>query len=543
MRLEKFKSFLLCFSLANLLSIPAWQKLFSPDYAYRLYMDLPSQDLGAFNYFITILMTMGAVFLLGFSFFIGFHWIDSRQSKISRCLKNLAIVSLSLWMLNIVRYQTVVSAQWMQEHYLMTSLLSIALILLLICIYRYQDRFFQIVKTALLITSPFVLVTYFMAFDRAQHVYHYHNVSYPVAGTLVDSPRTHSKIIWIIFDELDLRIAFENRDENLSLPELDKFKDQSVFASNAYGGGHWTMVSVPSMLYGQNFVTVKPLSDSTLQLQNKNEIIHCSNELKSIFQSMREKNCNSAIAGCFHPYLRLFGGYLASCNSNWNNQKNGAWPSFAQIWKNLWDSFPGFRQLYCSSSQEEAILSAEIYTQTHTEFLDALKNPHIHFAFAHYLLPHPPAFYHAREERFCSAAESDYSGNLVLLDKTLSQIRQTLENIDEWESSTIVIVSDHGLRPTSQHCLSERDLAIISGDFDERVPLMIKMPFQQQELMYDRPVNTTAICGLLLGVAENQLKTAEDVANWLDVYPVKVPFSHLAQHSGITEGVFTSKKL
>ena len=38
------------------------------------------------------------------------------------------------------------------------------------------------------------------------------------------------RVLWLLMDELDLRLAFLERPDGIVLPELDRFQNQSVFA-------------------------------------------------------------------------------------------------------------------------------------------------------------------------------------------------------------------------------------------------------------------------------------------------------------------------
>ena len=45
------------------------------------------------------------------------------------------------------------------------------------------------------------------------------------------------RVVWIIFDEADYRMIFEQRPASLEMPEFDRLREESLSANNAISPG------------------------------------------------------------------------------------------------------------------------------------------------------------------------------------------------------------------------------------------------------------------------------------------------------------------
>ena len=91
----------------------------------------------------------------------------------------------------------------------------------------------KIISGALIIFSPFALLTLGQASWKAIESFG-ENTLMPnrTKMEVLDKPVSKlQRVIWILFDELDLRLAFINRPDNVNLPEFDQFRSQSLFAT------------------------------------------------------------------------------------------------------------------------------------------------------------------------------------------------------------------------------------------------------------------------------------------------------------------------
>jgi arylsulfatase A-like enzyme len=111
--------------------------------------------------------------------------------------------------------------------------------------------------------------------------------------------------------------------------------------------------------------------------------------------------------------------------------------------------------------------------------------------------------------------------NVVLLDRTLGEIRLTLEKAGMWDDSTILLTSDHSLRiglardrprPTWERALQ-------GVKQSREVPFLLKMAGQQEGFAYDAAMQTVVTKDLLLAIMKGEVRQPEQVALWLDHHP------------------------
>ena len=77
-----------------------------------------------------------------------------------------------------------------------------------------------------------------------------------------------------------------------------------------------------------------------------------------------------------------------------------------------------------------------------------LADPSINFLFLHMPIPHPYGFYDRSKETF-STKHTSYIDNLALADRYLAHIRQLLEQNNQWDSATVIVMGDHSWRTSS----------------------------------------------------------------------------------------------
>jgi len=80
--------------------------------------------------------------------------------------------------------------------------------------------------------------------------------SVPLAPPL-HVPDNQPRVVWIIFDETDYRLAFEKRPANVPLPEFDRLRHESLAAEHAYPPGDSTIISMPALITGRRLLQVR----------------------------------------------------------------------------------------------------------------------------------------------------------------------------------------------------------------------------------------------------------------------------------------------
>jgi arylsulfatase A-like enzyme len=141
------------------------------------------------------------------------------------------------------------------------------------------------------------------------------------------------------------------------------------------------------------------------------------------------------------------------------------------------------------------------------------------FVLLHLPVPHPWGIYDRHTGKFTTASSSSYTDNLALADKCLAGIRQTLEQTGQWDSSTVVVMGDHGWRTkqewkTSSFWTHEDEVASHGGQYDPRPAYLVKLPNQTTAGRVDTPYQTVNTRKLFDAIMAHQINTPADLTAW-----------------------------
>jgi hypothetical protein len=372
----------------------------------------------------------------------------------------------------------------------------------------------------------------------------------PPASAFVDKPLAPRlptmpgapRFLWIIFDELDQYLAFENRPKSVLLPEFDRLRAQSIFGTRASSPAGYTLLSMPELISGRFFAGADATGPDQLMLTSESgtEKLDWGRQ-KSVFSEARQAGFNTALIGWQHPYGRILNESLTDC----------AWQPGTVDNVEQYAEFPGIidsmRNRTRSQLQTVPFLQASGILGPETEERErriakftALKQQAVRLAadrnvglvLLHLPVPHPPGIYDRTRGKLSADDSNDYLDNLVLADRTLGEIRSAMEANGTWDGTTILVSADHPLRVTmwdEQSVWDNDEDAATGGKEHPYVPFLLKMPGSVKELEYTREFNSVLSHNLILAVLRNRLSAPLDVREWLDrqpSLPVKQPAGH-----------------
>src|SRR5579872_4351518 len=182
------------------------------------------------------------------------------------------------------------------------TIVGVGLLVVILC---WPDQLYRSLRAALLFLSPFVLLTFGQAGLDARHYdpagFQDKPLAQPIANR-TDNPR----VAWVVFDELDERITFDARPRDLQLPELDRFRNGSLHASEAFPPTGATLSSLPSLILGRKVKRVEKLGPSELRIGfgQSDAMVDWSTQ-PNVFSRARTMGLNTALAGWYHPYCRI----------------------------------------------------------------------------------------------------------------------------------------------------------------------------------------------------------------------------------------------
>jgi hypothetical protein len=442
--------------------------------------------------------------------------------------------------------QSLLTSSLPQIVFLWLWVLGLALVFILatILFHRLLFRRRQLIKLTtalLLIISPFILVTFGQATVQWISFRSGERFREDTAPALTQGAESGRRVLWIIFDEMDFRLSFSNRPSSVKLPAFDQLRNESVFAQNAYPPGGDTVLSLPSLITGRlvSWSHRTTANELMLTFADDNKTVPWSAQ-PSVFSRARTMGLNSALVGWYHPYCRIIGSSLTKCS--WGIASTGFLPDKAManlvsrsrdvpVTTAMFRIAEGAllpRSLRIFLASREGSLwrkyDLENYLNIQREALALVRDPNLQMIFLHYPIPHPPGIYDRSRHDFSLGSTSDYLDNLELADRVLSELRQEMEEAGLWESTTVLISSDHRLRADRvwqrhfiwQSPFTEVDPIVLNSVKDERVPFVLKLAGEKQGLSYEPPFNTVLSQDLILGLLTGEISKETEVAKWLD---------------------------
>lgn len=362
---------------------------------------------------------------------------------------------------------------------------------------------------------PLVPLTFGQSIWKALH---YDTSEYQVKlAPPIPNARELPRILWVICDEWDYSLTFEDRDPTLLLPQIDRLRGETLFASNAHPPGPATPISIPGYVTGRlvKDITYRGPRRLELRYRDADRPVFLDQE-PTIFGRVRAMGLNAAVVGWFHPYCRLFGNDLVSCD----------WWELAMQHNSMGRSFGAAFLGQPRSLVETTLLSPfgqslslKQHTATHDVILETAKeianNRQFQFVYVHLPTPHAPFAYNRKTGRFdlSNTPLMGYIDSLALLDRTLGELRQSMESAQTWDATTVLITTDHPYRQAS----------LLHGKFDPRIPFLLKLAGQHQGISYVTPFNTVLAQDLLLAILRGEVTDAAGAARWLDAHRSSEP--------------------
>ena len=342
------------------------------------------------------------------------------------------------------------------------------------------------------------------------------------------------RVLWLIFDELSEEVAFASRPRNLSLPNFDRLRAESLLATNAFPPAAHTTQSIPALLTGRLIEYVKPDGPDQLLLKFPDTTAPVSwRSQADIFTELRAGGVNSAVVGWYHPYCRVIGNRLVTCA--WEPVGLPTEPRRMNLTRRLLrqeaDALPLLP--FTGSLRERLLRHTEgDYRNPHLSAYDSLVksaasavgNTSLGLTFVHLPVPHPPYIYDRSKGVLDITAAHEYLDNLALADRSLGELREAMEQAGTWESTTILISSDHWWRTEYwqsvklENFWTSPDTHSAKDANDHRVPFLLKLAGAKTTAIYEAPFNTVLSHDLILEIMRGKITSAGQVAEWLDAH-------------------------
>jgi hypothetical protein len=342
-------------------------------------------------------------------------------------------------------------------------------------------------------------------------------------------------VVWIVFDELDQRAAFTARPEDLDLPELDRLRGESFFAANAFAPGEETRRTMASVLLGKQVSWARPAGPSELPCaidgaSGSDAVPDCWTTYRNLFEEVRDGGVNVGISGWYHPYCRIFRASVTACAwaglPYWYSAN--VFYSLDQQWENFVKPIP-IARLWLRPGARIRRSHLDAYEVIRETALQIVEDSSIGFALLHFPVPHHPDIYDPDRGELSVDDERSYFDNLALTDRTLGEMRATMEAAGLWDASVVVVTSDHWWRAIHRGdwgLLPEEEV-VFAGGLDRRIPFIVKFAGQHNPLFYPKRFNTILFHDLALEIFAERLSAAKELRAWLDANRSRAPIPYL----------------
>ncbi len=384
--------------------------------------------------------------------------------------------------------------------------LAIAALVTIVFFHRWAARAVILLLTALI---PFCAVTFGQAAWKAAHYDAAPFRNNPPAPMLAVSPNS-PRVLWVIADEWDYRLTFVDRHPGLALPELDRLRDTSLFADHAFPPGPETPISIPGYYSGKFVEHVRHEGARELLVayygDSRGEVPWSAQP--SVFDRARALGVNTALLEWYHPTCRVLNG-LGYCD--WwpmAMQHNSMGDTFWQILPNQTRSLFETNLLSVFGRSLSAVQQEGVYRAIMRQAERLSVDRNFGFTLVHLPIPHAPHAYDRRTGTFTlrNSPIAGYNDSLALLDRTVGELRRTMEKSGVWDCTTVLFTSDHGYRESEA----------LDGKTDPRIPYILKLASQREAVPYSPGFDTMLTADLLLSVLRGEITDSGSAKAWLD---------------------------
>jgi hypothetical protein len=497
-------------SLANLCFLRVWSELLTYSRADTFWMKMPPARID-FGAGIANVLSWGTLFGLLLNF-------RRRMPDRFRRYANIALLLFLVVPLNALR--GILSNQY---SYLKSPLFELVgqrgaltlgvggAVASAVVLFYFHRQLADAAQVALRILSPLVAFTLLQA-ALAMVRYDPRPFAYQPLQPLLTDPRPLPRVVWIIFDEWDFRLPFLDRLPGLSLPDVDRLRRESFFAQNAQPPGPGTPISMPGLITGRLVDQVRQEGPNELLLtyQGEHDPVPWSRQ-PNLFDAARTLGFNTALLGWYHPYCRVIGHSLSSCDS-WEMamQHNSMGDSFFQILPNQARSlletnlFSPFGQSL--PTEQQASVAQTMLARGKALIVDT----RFSMILLHLPVPHGPHSYDRRSGTFTLANSpiKGYWDSLALQDRFLGELRQALEDAGLWDQTTLVVSADHHYREDK----------LLDGKEDLRIPFMVKLAGQKAGVEYQPAFNTILTKNLILAELRGEIPDTAALQRWMQAH-------------------------
>jgi hypothetical protein len=299
------------------------------------------------------------------------------------------------------------------------------------------------------------------------------------------------RIVWVVFDELSQDQMLDHRQPGISLPALDQFRSDSVMFSNVDPAGYYTELVLPSLIWGKSITDERSDLAGNLFVKSSTRRWEGFAAGESIFAQAQQAGWSTGVAGWYNPYCRTYAPWLDWCAWTLRSAMPGNYQQGKSLW---WNANAPLVRLEAKLAHRKYQIptSPETHADDYDDLMEwsheLIANENIGFVFLHLPLPHPGGFYDRKTGRL--GVNGSYLDNLVLTDRSLSQLMKWIGETTLASKTTVIVCSDHSWRVPLWRISpmwTKEDATVSGGRFDPRPVLMVHFPGQTVPEVIEQP--------------------------------------------------------
>jgi len=296
-----------------------------------------------------------------------------------------------------------------------------------------------------LLSAPYIGIIFFQSLTGIMTNWDKVNRTQPVQ-TLFKTNNSTPRLLWLVFDDMDFRIAFNEQASYLKFPTFDRFRKQAIFAENAFPPSNKTALSLTSLIDGKLISKVSAIENDKndklkITYQETGETIDWGSQ-PNIFSKARSLGFNTALIGEYLPYSRLIGKDLSYCD--WSS----FYPDYVSPIDSLSTNIGSQLTFTFAGPAKNYIQRKNAFSKVLENSLNLVTNPSYNLIMVHFPIPHDPHFY---KTSWWEKSAKSYLNSLALADQTLKQLWKAMDGQNLWNNTTVIITSDHWFRERKKY--------------------------------------------------------------------------------------------
>lgn len=302
----------------------------------------------------------------------------------------------------------------------------------------------------------------------------------PVQGETGCSP-----MLALLFDELSFSYLYDADGKiRREFPAIEALANAAVNYTSAEAPSGETLVSLPALLAARHVRDIRVEDNRLLELTEDGRLVAFSaTDRNGLFGTARRLGFTTEMAGYYLPYCELLGDLVDRCQSlsfyNVSTADDGFSPANAALTTLvLWPRqfpFGVFKNLAFGPLQRDLVEDTADFARRPMTAAPPL------FRFVHFSVPHLPFVfgpdgYDPPLDPLRTSPDTEYVRQLQYVDRLVGDAVGALRRSGLYESSTVVLLSDHGFRFGGRE---QRRL---------QIPFIAKMPHQDARIDMASPV-------------------------------------------------------